>query len=536
MGQGVELPDVPEEERTPLVEQLLGIIEQLAGQVQRQGEQIPQLKDQIAVLKGEKKRPKFKASKMEQRAGKEDKGRGSEGGRRPGSGKRRKTQQLEIHEERVIEPSEPIPQGSRFKGYRDFVVQDLVIRAHTIRYRLARWETPRGETLIGRLPESLAGRHFGPGLVRYILYQHHHCQVTQPLLWEQLREWGIDISAGQINELLLDDKERFHTEKDALLATGLACSGYVTVDDTGSRHQGKNGYVTHIGNDFFAWFKSTGSKSRINFLGLLRESHTDYWVNEPALAYMKQQRLAQAPLERLGAHHRQSFPDQEQWEAHLGRLGITRERHRRIATEGALLGSVLHHGVSPHLAIISDDAGQFDILRHGLCWVHAERLVHKLLPLNDDHRQDIDRVRGEIWSLYAELKAYQAQPRAESKAQLPTRFDAIFTQKTRFETLNQTLKRIYRNKSQLLLVLDRPEVPLHTNGSEGDIREYVKKNKVSGGTRSTLGRTCRDTFASLKKTCRKLGISFWDYLHDRVSHSNEIPSLAELVRQRAPAQ
>jgi hypothetical protein len=92
------------------------------------------------------------------------------------------------------------------------------------------------------------------------------------------------------------------------------------------------------------------------------------------------------------------------------------------------------------LAIISDDAGQFDILRHGLCWVHAERLVHKLLPLNDGHRQDIDRVRGEIWSLYAELKAYQAQPRAESKAQLPTRFDAIFTQKTRFETLNQTIR------------------------------------------------------------------------------------------------
>ena len=77
---------------------------------------------------------------------------------------------------------------------------------------------------------------------------------------------------------------------------------------------------------------------------------------------------------------------------------------------------------------------------------------------------------------------------------------------------------------------------MHTNGSEGDIREYVKKRKVSGGTRSALGRECRDTFASLKKTCRKLGISFWDYLRDRVSHANEIPSLAELVRQRAAVQ
>ena len=112
------------------------------------------------------------------------------------------------------------------------------------------------------------------------------------------------------------------------------------------------------------------------------------------------------------------------------------------------------------MAIVSDDAGQFDILRHGSCWVHAERLVHKLIPLNDDHRQDIDRVRDQIWSLYAALKAYRAQPRADSKAQLEMRFDTIFTQKTRFETLNQTLKRIHRNNSQLLLVLDRPEVPV----------------------------------------------------------------------------
>jgi hypothetical protein len=149
---------------------------------------------------------------------------------------------------------------------------------------------------------------------------------------------------------------------------------------------------------------------------------------------MKQQRLAQAPLERLDVHHPQSFPDPEQWEAHLRRLGITKQRHRRIATEGALLGSVLHHGLSPQLAIISDDAGQFDVLLHGLCWVHAERLVHKLIPLNDDHRQDIDRARDQIWMLYAEIKAYKAQPRPDSKAQLQTRFDAIFTQKTCFET------------------------------------------------------------------------------------------------------
>jgi hypothetical protein len=110
------------------------------------------------------------------------------------------------------------------------------------------------------------------------------------------------------------------------------------------------------------------------------------------------------------------------------------------------------------------------------------------------------------------------------------RFDEIFTTKTRFETLNQVLKRLHRNKAELLLVVERPEVPLHTNDSERDIRDYVKKRKVSGGTRSDLGRRCRDTFASLKKACRKLGVSFWEFLLDRVSATNRIPPLPSLIR------
>ena len=97
------------------------------------------------------------------------------------------------------------------------------------------------------------------------------------------------------------------------------------------------------------------------------------------------------------------------------------------------------------------------------------------------------------------------------------------------------LKRIYKNKAKLLRVLARPEIPLHTNGSETDIRDFVKKRKISGGTRSDVGRECRDTFASLKKTCRKLGVSFWDYILDRNSGIGDIPPLAELIRREVAA-
>ncbi len=526
------LPDIPEQDQTPVVKALLTLIEQLVEQVQQQAEEIALLKDEVNILKGEKKRPVFKGSKLDKQT-EAEKPSAQRPKKRAGSAKRKKTRKLVIHKDKVITPSEAIPSGSRFKGYRHFIVQDLNINVQTTRYRLEHWVTPQNKTLMGQLPAALNNRHFGPRLISYILYQHHHCQTTQPLLLEQLREWGIDISSGQINQLLLSGQEAFHAEKEDLLKAGLAASSYVTVDDSGARHQGRNGYVTHIGNDFFAWFKSTSSKSRINFLALLRAGKTDYHLSEAALFYMKKQRLPGQPLAQLSQHQGHHVANKEDWFTLLDSLLIIRPRHRRLATEGALLGSVLHHGLCNDLTIVSDDAGQFNILLHALCWVHTERLIHKMLPLNETHRKEIARIRDQIWCFYAQLKRYKITPDKAQKKSLNQRFEEIFTQKTSYATLNQTLKRIHNNKAELLMVLDRPEIPLHTNGSETDLRDFVKKRKVSGGTRSDEGRRCRDTFASLKKTCRKLDISFWHYLTDRLGIGEQpIAPLPNIITAR----
>jgi hypothetical protein len=223
MSKPVRVPEIPEAEQTPLVRGLMGVIEEQAEQLRRQEELIGQLRDEVAVLKGEKQRPRFKASGMEEKAGQDTKESEAGDKKRPGSEKRSKTRTLVIHEERALAP-EAIPEGSCFKGYQDYVVQDLGIKAHNTRYRLERWETPGGDTLLGQLPASVQGQHFGPVLRGYILYQYHHAQVTQPVLLEQLREWGVDISAGQVERLLAEGKEAFHEEKAAILETGLAVS------------------------------------------------------------------------------------------------------------------------------------------------------------------------------------------------------------------------------------------------------------------------------------------------------------------------
>jgi hypothetical protein len=352
---------------------------------------------------------------------------------------------------------------------------------------------------------------------------------------EQLWEWGVDISSGQLNRILVEDKDIFHKEKDDILTVGLKVSNYINVDDTGARHAGKNGYCTHIGNELFAWFQSTNSKSRINFLELLRAGHTDYVINVDALEYMGTQRLPKSLLAQLEGHSNKQFTDLSQWEAHLNELGIVNHRHIKIATEGALLGCVLHHGLPKGLVVVSDDAGQFNILNHALCWVHAERTLNKLIPSSEEKRETLENVRKQIWDLYEDLKTYKDSPDENKKAQLKERFEEIFTQKTDYQMLNRTLKRLHENKSELLLVLERPDIPLHNNLSENDIREYVKRRKVSGSTRSEMGRRCRDTFTSLKKTCRKLNISFWQYLLDRLSKKNQIPLLPELILHHANA-
>jgi len=488
-----------------------------------------ELREEIARLKGLKGRPQIKPSGMED-------GTSSKPGGKGASRRRRGKIVPRVSVEDQILKAE-VPPGSRFKGYEEFVAQELELRVRAIRYRRERWLTPDGRTVIAPLPPGVNG-HFGPELRRFVLMQYHQGQVTVPRLVAQLQAIGVSISKRQLVRLLIAGQDEFVAEAREVLRAGLGTGRWITVDDTGARHKGANGVCTQIGNDDFAWFGTTGSKSRLNFLDLLRAGHTDYVINEAALAYMREHALAGPTIIRLAEHPEKQFADPAAWQAHLEQLGITAltvtPNPVQIATEGALWGSIHAHAFLRDMVIVSDDAGQFDVGHHALCWVHAERLIHKLDTFTEQQRISQQRVRSLIWRFYADLKAYRANPTQRRRGQLRARFDRIFDRRTGFVTLDRLLARLRANKAELLAVLDRPDIPLHTNGSERDIRCHVTKRRISGGTRSDIGRDCRDAFLGLAKTCAKLGIAFWDYLGSRldIQGQSAVPPLADLVRCR----
>jgi hypothetical protein len=142
-------------------------------------------------------------------------------------------------------------------------------------------------------------------------------------------------------------------------------------------------------------------------------------------------------------------------------------------------------------------------------------------------------MRSLIWQLYADLKDYRITPTPWRRAQLRARFDYIFCRHTGFVSLDRLLQRLHANKAELLAVLDHPDIPLHTNGWENDIR-CQGPNAKSVATRSDVGRDCGDAFLGLTKTCAKLGVAFWDYLGSRLAIPDQpaVPSLADLIRCR----
>jgi len=508
--------------------------EKLSGDLTELRAEHQAVKDELARLKHLPPRPPQKPSGMDNAT---DRGGSGDDDKSPKSEKsshRRGSQLNKLTIGATILVRVKAPAGSRHKGYEDIVVQDLSLSPQVTLYRRERWETPEGERIIAELDPGIVGG-YGPNLHRFVLALHFSGQVTCDRIVALLNGMGVMISKRQVVRLLTAKLETFRAEDAAVLKAGLG-GAYVTADDTGARHAGKSGYTTQIGSDTFTVFRTGPSKSRQAFLSRLCGSTAFYVINDAALDYMKERQLPPATIDKFADHEERIFSCPEAWERHLQALGLTELKVTPdpvlIATEGALWGAIRHQGLLPDTVIVSDDAGQFRVGIHALCWVHAERLVHKLVPANDKQRNAIEVAKRMIWWFYRSLKEYKLAPSLQQAHVLRARFDRIFKRRaTGYVMLDRLLRRLFRHKDALLRVLERPEIPLNTNASENDIRAFVTKRKISGGTVSLKGRDARDIMLGLAKTCMKLKLSFYDFLGARLGiPGTPIPPLAGFIR------
>ena len=523
-----------------VVRDLIGEVARLRAENEKIGAALAKLrighqavKDELARHKKLPPRPPQKPSGMDKATDRP----GSEAGEpKGGRSMRRRGGHLDrLTVTRTIHVPLEAPAGSRRKGYEEIVVQDLMLRPEVTLYRRERWETPDGETLVAPLDPGVVGG-YGPHLHRLVLLLHFQGQMTCERILALLNGLGVAISKRQVVRLLTIRLETFRAEDADVLSAGLRGSPFVTVDDTGARHQGKTAFTTHIGSDRFAVYRTGPSKSRLAFLRNLLGGAACWVIDEAALGHMRANGLNQDFIDRLAQCGARRFSSQEDWTACLNRLGMTglsiTPDPVRVASEGALWGALHEQGRLGDAVIVSDGAGQFRVGVHALCWVHAERLVHKLVPANDRQRNAVETAKRMIWWLYRGLKDYKLAPGPAQAERLRARFDRIFHRaRTGYASLDALLRRLFRLKEPLLRVLDHPDIPLHTNASENDIRACVTKRKISGGTVSDKGRDARDIMLGLAKTCKKLAISFFDYLGDRLAIPGpKIPQLATLVR------
>jgi len=503
----------------PIIELLQEQVERIAALEKTVQEQ----KDELARLRKTPKRPKFRPG------GGDPKSRSGKPGGIAGNGEPNPVNKLapqKIKQEIRI-PASGVPQGSRFKGYQDYAIQELEIIPKDVIYKLEVWQSPDGAIIRAILPQELQGSHFGHQL-RTLLHNLYALGMTEPGLFDLLKDSGIEVSEGQVHNILMNESEGYHEESEKILTAGLAEAPYIRTDDTGAKHQHKSEYCTHIGGEYFAYYKTTSSKSRSNFLKILLQGKEGYSINEAFIWHLFQCGVEDDLLNRFEEHIGKKYRAKKGLNRLLNSLGIENKKIRLQCLEAGLIGFISETILNPGQVLLSDRAGQFAIFDHAACWVHMERPLRKLEVASPEAEQELEQIRGVIWNLYEKLK--EAALTQIGKDEVHQLYDQLIAMNSISPGINEVIASFAQYREELLKALDHPGLPLHNNDSERDIRGVAKRRNISGTTKSEEGKAFRDGLITLKQTCARLGVSFCGYL--KGWFMRQPVDLASIVREK----
>ena len=517
---------------------LLNQVEELKQENETLGQQVQQLRDEVNRLKGEQGKPDIKPGKKKKGG---DHSSEQERHRPKSWRKSSKVDKIEVdREEKLYVDQSQLPDDAQFKGYEAVTIQDMQLKTDNIRFLKEKYYSPSQQlTYLADLPAGYEGE-FGPGIHTLVLTLYYGGEMTAPKIVEFLRHLGIFISEGQVSNLLTKKKEKWHEEKEAIYRAGLESGSWQHIDDTSTRVNGENQHCHVVCNPLYTAYFTRSEKDRLTVISILQNaSNPVYLLNETTAAWLElfatpqwaPRVVATWPPGRI-----LSPAELDDWvQTHLGRLN---KQQRARIKEAAALTAYYHQSDVPIVpTLLSDDAPQFRFVtpEHALCWVHEGRHYKKLTPFVDYHRQLLAHFRQQFWAYYHQLQAYRRDPTPVQAARLSQQFDDLFSQETGYAELDKRIAKTRLKKDRLLKVLQHPEIPLHNNPAELAARRRVRKRDISFGPRTADGVAAWDTFMTLAATAKKLSVSFYAYIYDRVAAVFALPSLADLIRQRAPA-
>ena len=513
---------------------LLNKNEELTKELKGSKEEIQRLKDHIAKIEGRPKKPNFKASS----SNKDSRGKICEDGDQKNKSKKEKNDNSSVNREEkepidihdTVKLTIPdVPDEWTFKGYKSFIVQDIKIQQHNTEYLRAYYIDKNGKYHYAELPEHVKENgHYGETLKSFVSYTYHSLRSTEGLVEMFLNDFGVRISKSTIHNIIVKGALDLKEEYNSILKTALLNSAYIQVDDTKEIHNNKDGYFTQIANEAFTWFAANDSKSKITFLETLHANEVRHLFNAASIEYLKEKNILDMPKLNLGV----VFKTKEDYEKYVDTLEIKNKATLRYLEEAALFGSLIDIDIPVNLFIMSDDAGQFNIFKRILCWIHIERNIKKLRYVSGEFAIEVDSVLTQVWNIYFELKEYKITNDADLKTSIISKFDKLISLSVHYSELQKQLSKLSRKRAELLAALDNPLLPLHNNLSENNIRKAVQCRDIRGSTHSSDGRLAKCIMLSIYSTCTKCFISFWDFLLSKTSLREEMSRLDLIIKDR----
>ncbi len=535
--QTIDPKEIADDRTRQTVEILLNLIEQLNSRVKDLEAENQKLRDENNRLKGEQGKPDIKANKAKRF--KNDYSSEKERKTAKNPTKSRKNATIKIDREETVEyPPEKLPEDAKFKGYEEVIVQDISLTTDNVLFRKQKFYSAQtGKTYLASLPAGYDGE-FGPGIKAPLRSLYYGGNMTQGKLLEFLDDLGISMSAGYLSNLLIKNPGELETEFNEVYREGLASSPWQHLDQTGARVAGVNYTTNIICNPLYTVYRTTRNKDRLSVLRVLQNSQElKLILNEFTYELLGQLKLPTKWQNRLKLLPQETAITETEFNALLDNyLDQLSCGYRSRVKEAAAIAFYHQQTNWPMVqTLVCDDAPQFKLLTDNLalCWVHEGRHYKKLNPLVAYHQKLLDNFLKDFWDYYRELLAYRDAPSPQVAEELRAEFGQLFGSDSGYQQLDERKRLTAAKISELLLVLEHPELPLHNNPAELGARTMVQRRNISYATQTDEGTKAWDIFMSLVATTRKLGISFFEYMRDRISQTQIIPSLATIIREKS---